>query len=104
MKSTIRKIALISILTAGGLGLSGCGRSNASSDSERQEVKIEERNPEEVTHIFGKRIAPEGVNVFNPAFDITPHKYVTAIITERGVLKPPYSRSLKRLWERVDRE
>jgi len=50
------------------------------------EVTIEERSPEEITHIGSERIAPEGVAVFNPAFDITPLKYVTAIICEEGIL------------------
>jgi methylthioribose-1-phosphate isomerase len=54
------------------------------------QVVIEERNPEEVTHIGSKRITAEGINVFNPAFDITPMKYVTAVISEKGVLKPSY--------------
>jgi len=49
---------------------------------------IEERNPEEVTHILSQRIAPEGVKAMNPAFDVTPMKYVSAIITEKGVLSP----------------
>jgi methylthioribose-1-phosphate isomerase len=49
------------------------------------EIPIEERSPEEVTHIQGIAIAPEGVDVANPAFDITPHKYITAIITENGI-------------------
>jgi len=49
---------------------------------------IEERNPEEVTHILSQRIAPEGVKVMNPAFDVTPMKYVSAIVTETGVLSP----------------
>lgn len=54
-----------------------------------EEIPIEERAPEEVTHIFGKyQIAPEGVNVKNIAFDVTPHKYVTAIITEKGAFRP----------------
>jgi methylthioribose-1-phosphate isomerase len=48
-------------------------------------VTIEERKPEEVTHIAGKQIAPSGVPVFNPAFDATPLKYVTGIICEDGV-------------------
>lgn len=52
-------------------------------------IPIEERGPEEVTHIFGKcQIAPDGVNVRNIAFDVTPHKYVTAIITEKGAFSP----------------
>lgn len=58
-----------------------------SSTSER--VKIEERNPKEVTHIGGKRITPEGVKVYNPAFDVTPLDYVEAIITEKGIIQSP---------------
>jgi methylthioribose-1-phosphate isomerase len=55
------------------------------------QIPIEERNPQEVTHIKGIRIAPEGVNALNPAFDVTPAKYITAIITEKGVVYPPYN-------------
>jgi len=55
-----------------------------------RQVVIEERNPEEVTHIGSRRITVEGVDVLNPAFDITPLKYVTAIISEKGVLPPKY--------------
>ncbi|MCL6546300.1 MAG: S-methyl-5-thioribose-1-phosphate isomerase [Bryobacteraceae bacterium] len=62
-----------------------------------EEIPIEERPAEEVTHVFGVRIAPEGVAVRNPAFDVTPHRYVTAIITERGVARPPYAESLAQL-------
>jgi len=51
-------------------------------------IPIEERDAEEVTHLFGQRIAPEGVKVRNPAFDVTPAKYVTGIITEKGVFRP----------------
>lgn len=58
------------------------------------EIPIEERCPEEVTHIYGHRISPEGVRVFNPAFDITPHRYITAIITEKGVVREPYGEGL----------
>jgi methylthioribose-1-phosphate isomerase len=53
-------------------------------------IPIEERSATEVTHIGGMRIAPEGVSVLNPAFDVTPAKYVTAIITERGILRAPF--------------
>jgi methylthioribose-1-phosphate isomerase len=60
-------------------------------------IPIEERPPEEVTHHGGRRLAPEGVSVRNPAFDITPHRYVTAIITERGIAKAPYTDSLRSL-------
>lgn len=54
-------------------------------------IPIEERNSREVTHIMGKQISPDGVDVFNPAFDVTPNKYISAIITEKGVLYPPFS-------------
>ncbi len=55
-----------------------------------KEIPIEERSPEEVTHIQGIRIAPEGINAANPAFDVTPHRYISAIITERGIIREPY--------------
>jgi len=61
------------------------------------EIPIEQRPPSEVTHVFGVRVAPDGVAVENPAFDVTPHRYVTAIITERGVARPPFTESLPRL-------
>jgi len=60
-------------------------------------IPIEQRSPAEVTHIAGKAIAPEGVGVENPAFDVTPAKYVTAIVTERGIARPPYDESLASL-------
>ena len=60
-------------------------------------VSIEERDRTEVTHIAGQRIAPEGVEVWNPAFDITPSKYVSAIITEKGVVRKPYKQNLGKL-------
>jgi len=60
-------------------------------------IEIEERAASEVTHVFGTRIAPEGVNVRNPAFDVTPMELITAIITERGVVKPPYLEGLEAL-------
>jgi methylthioribose-1-phosphate isomerase len=60
-------------------------------------IPIEQRNAKEVTHIGGKQMVPEGVPVENPAFDVTPAKYVTAIVTERGVARPPYEESLKAL-------
>ena len=58
------------------------------------DIPIEERPPEEVTSFGGRRVAPDGVRVFNPAFDVTPAGLVTAIITDRGVARPPYERSL----------
>ena len=60
-------------------------------------IPIEQRPAAEVTHVFGVAVAPDGVRVENPAFDVTPHRYVTAIVTERGVARPPYTESLRRL-------
>ena len=60
-------------------------------------IPIEQRNGKEVTHIAGKQMVPDGVNVENPAFDVTPAKYVSAIITERGIAKAPYNDSLRQL-------
>ncbi|HTW64179.1 MAG TPA: S-methyl-5-thioribose-1-phosphate isomerase [Bryobacteraceae bacterium] len=61
------------------------------------EIPIEQRAPAEVTHVHGVPVAPDGTTVENPAFDVTPNRYVTAIITERGVARAPYSESLKKL-------
>jgi methylthioribose-1-phosphate isomerase len=66
-------------------------------------IPIEERDPREVTHHGGRCLAPEGVDVWNPAFDITPAENVTAIITEAGVARPQYRESLERLRNRGDR-
>lgn len=60
-------------------------------------IPIEERNPVEVTHHGGKQLTPHGVGICNPAFDVTPARYVTAIITERGVLQAPLAESLKKM-------
>ncbi len=60
-------------------------------------IPIEQRNAREVTHIAGKRMTPDGVEIENPAFDVTPAKYVTAIITERGIARAPYENSLRDL-------
>jgi methylthioribose-1-phosphate isomerase len=60
-------------------------------------VAIEERDRGEVTHIAGQRITPEDVDVWNPAFDITPSKYISALITEKGLVKRPYKRNLGKL-------
>ena len=60
-------------------------------------IPIEERNPDEVRMIQGVPVTPPGIPVANPAFDVTPNRYVTAIITERGVARPPYSHSLRTL-------
>lgn len=61
------------------------------------EIPIEQRDAAEVTTVFGTPVAPEGIPVENPAFDVTPHRYVTAIITERGVARPPFGESLARI-------
>ena len=58
-------------------------------------IPIEQRASREVTHVGEKQLTPTGVKIENPAFDVTPHRYVTAIITERGVARAPYSESLQ---------
>lgn len=63
--------------------------------SSGEQIPIEQRPPDEITHVRGVEIAPAGIDVANPAFDITPHSYVTAIITEAGIALPPYSESLR---------
>jgi methylthioribose-1-phosphate isomerase len=67
----------------------------ATSDGSK--IPIEQRNAREVTHIAGKQMVPNGVSIENPAFDVTPAKYVTAIITERGIARAPYEQSLRGL-------
>ncbi len=62
------------------------------------DIPIEERSPGEVTHILGVKIAPEGVNAANPAFDVTPHYYISAIITEKGIIREPYVERLGKLF------
>lgn len=62
------------------------------------DITIEERHPEEVTAVFGQEVAPRGVKVLNPAFDVTPNEIITAIITDRGVIKPPFIDNMKRLF------
>ena len=67
-------------------------------------IPIEDRAPEEVTSWGDKLMVPKGINVRNPAFDVTPHRYVTAIITERGVARPPYDEALRLLAEEAKPE
>jgi methylthioribose-1-phosphate isomerase len=67
-----------------------------SIDSGKQ-IPIEQRAAIEIISGFGKPTAPSNVPVFNPAFDVTPHELITAIITERGVLRPPFAPAIKRL-------
>ncbi|MFC2072980.1 S-methyl-5-thioribose-1-phosphate isomerase [Chloroflexota bacterium] len=62
-----------------------------------EEIPIEQRSQEEVTHIQGVGIAPEGIQAANPAFDVTPHKYITAIITERAIIREPYGEGIKKV-------
>jgi methylthioribose-1-phosphate isomerase len=62
-----------------------------------EQIPIEQRPAEEVTHVFGVPVAPEAIEVENPAFDVTPARYVTAIVTEHGVARPLYEESLRRL-------
>jgi methylthioribose-1-phosphate isomerase len=61
-------------------------------------IPIEERDPDEVTHCGGKRIAPEGIKVYNFSFDLTPNKLINAIITEKGILKQPYKKTIKEIF------
>jgi len=61
-------------------------------------IPIEERDPTEVTHIFGASIAPEGVSARNIAFDVTPNELITGIITEKGVAEKPFEKSLSALF------
>jgi methylthioribose-1-phosphate isomerase len=60
-----------------------------------KEIPIEQRDPKEVSHIFGKALAPKGIHVFNPAFDVTAQDLVSAIITEKGVIRPPYQQNIR---------
>lgn len=65
-----------------------------------QEIPIEERNPKEMREVFGVPTAPAEVPVYNPAFDVTPAKYITGIITEKGIVSPPYSVNLLKMMVR----
>lgn len=62
-------------------------------------IPIEERKPDEVSNGFGRRTAPIGVRVFNPAFDVTPHQYITALITEKGIVRAPFNESLRHIMQ-----
>src|ERR687895_264771 len=64
-----------------------------------EEIPIEERDSMEITHIRNHQLAPDGVQVHNPAFDVTPNQLITAIITDAGVARPPFAESLKMLFE-----
>jgi methylthioribose-1-phosphate isomerase len=64
-----------------------------------QAIPIEQRDPREVTHFHGRLVAPKGVQALNPAFDVTPHSLITGIITEKGLLKRPYGRAIRKALE-----
>ena len=64
-------------------------------------IPIEQRASSEVTHINGRQMTPDGVGIENPAFDVTPAQYVTAIVTERGVLRAPYAESIRAMANRA---
>jgi methylthioribose-1-phosphate isomerase len=66
-----------------------------------EEIPIEERDEKEVTHIREYQLAPDGINVHNPAFDVTPNHLIAAIITDKGVARPPYTETLKKLFEQA---
>jgi len=69
------------------------------STPDGDQIPIEERDQREITHLGSARLTPEGVNIRNPAFDVTPHRYIAGIITEKGIFKAPYSESLKRAFD-----
>ena len=62
-----------------------------------KDIPIEKRDVKEVSHFRGKRVVPQGVSIWNPAFDVTPNKYIAAIITDKGIAKKPYQKNLKKL-------
>jgi len=66
------------------------------------DIEIEERGPDEVTHVRQSQITPDDVEVGNPAFDVTPHKYITAIITEKGVIYPPFDEGIRKIFDELE--
>ncbi|HWJ55847.1 MAG TPA: hypothetical protein VNR90_06500, partial [Vicinamibacterales bacterium] len=64
-----------------------------------ERIPIEERPAREVTHVGPSQVTPDGAKIRNPAFDVTPARYVTAIVTEKGIARPDYTASLRRLFE-----
>jgi methylthioribose-1-phosphate isomerase len=71
----------------------------ATPDGDR--IPIEERDRREITHLGSSRLTPEGAHIRNPAFDVTPYRYISGIITEKGIFSPPYGESLKSAFEAV---
>ena len=66
-------------------------------------IPIEERSAEEITEMWYKnRMAPEGVKVYNPCFDVTDHELIAGIVTEYGIARPPYEESLKKIFENIN--
>ena len=59
------------------------------------EIPIEQRDPKEVSHIFGRSLAPKGIKIFNPAFDVTSQDLISAIITEKGIINPPFQQNIR---------
>ncbi|MCX6005920.1 MAG: S-methyl-5-thioribose-1-phosphate isomerase [Chloroflexi bacterium] len=70
-----------------------------SSIGSGDEIPIEERDPEEIFQIRGVRIAPQNISALNPAFDVTPNKYISAIVTQNGIIKKPYKRNIKSIFQ-----
>ncbi|SDH47888.1 eIF-2B alpha/beta/delta-related uncharacterized proteins [Halanaerobium congolense] len=65
-----------------------------------EEIEIELRDPEEIRNAFGRRTAPKEVKAYNPAFDVTPTKYITAIITEKGIIRAPFKENIKKIFDK----
>jgi len=82
-----------------------CAAPSSTFDLEAdwRDVRIEERNLDEVIKISGRRIAPKGVRVLNPAFDVTPPELVTGIVTDMGILKPDFEQSIRRTFQNRQR-
>lgn len=64
-----------------------------------ENIPIEERQSDEITNWYDRRITPEGINVYNPAFDVTPHELITAIVTDKGIIYPPFEENIKKSFE-----
>ena len=70
-----------------------------------EDIKIEQRPPEEITEMwYKKRMAPEGIKVYNPAFDVAENELITGIVTEYGIARPPYSESLREIFKKINKK